>query len=264
MLFSREQRDEEVLATVIAHYFTPDERTRAETLAQTESYEAAIAYLAQAGAHSLRDSGEEHPPRIYITIPGGQVLIHHPARLFPAPTLYAMSVAHLAMRAFPPPVAEHASGHEATPVCAAKPDPPPASNVTRSRKKPVQPRPCAFLEQAVRIGTKRHFWTRQGWVVKKGFLGYVLTKLPSGSYRVELVHLVSYWVLAAIYVEVDETTHERLQSWVRDVHALTDWSRGISAILKEKPGEQKKWAWTKQLEDLWQSRRQQLRQLSFF
>lgn len=278
-MFSPEQTDEEVLAAVIASYFTSDELERARELAHTQSYEAAIGYLAQAGQQSLRDSGEP-PPRVYITIPGGRVLIHHPARLFPEPVLYALSVTHLALQAFPPPpvaddsdpFVQKAAGVTTAPPpsffdgSAPRASPLPGALATKKGKgKPARPQKCVFVAQAIRIGTKRQFWTRNGWAVKKGFLGYVLTKLPSGAYRVELIHLVSYWVLASMYLdELDETTHVRLQGWVSDAHALTDWSRGINAILKEKSGKDKKWAWSKQLEELWQARRLQPRQLSFF
>src|SRR5579883_663015 len=103
MPFSLDQRDEEVLAEVIAIYFTSEELAEAQRLTEASSYEAAIAYLTTTGANSLRDSGETYPPRVYITIPGGRVLVHHPARLFPSPTLYTISVQHLALQAFPPP-----------------------------------------------------------------------------------------------------------------------------------------------------------------
>jgi hypothetical protein len=45
---------------------------------------------------------------------------------------------------------------------------------------------------------------------------------------------------------------------------MTDWSRGIAAILKEKPGKQKKWAWDRDLQRLWDARRLEPRQVSFF
>lgn len=72
--FSPEQTDEEVLATVIAHYFLSDELVCARELALTESYEAAITYLSTCAQQSLRNSAEERPPRVYTTIPGGELL----------------------------------------------------------------------------------------------------------------------------------------------------------------------------------------------
>ena len=281
ILFSPEQSDEEVLAIVIAHYFTTDELERARELARAESYEAAIAYLSTCGRQSLRDSGEEHPPRVYMTLPTGDILIHHPARLFPGTAIiYAFSITHLALRAFSPlsisgDSRESAGDVDKTvealhfPWCAGDAPPitqaPGATHAYSGKRTPALPRTYIFQEQAMRLGTKHLFWTRSGWAVKKGFLGYVLTKLPSGTYRVELIHLVSYWVMADVYLDaLDETTHARLQGWVSDAHALTDWSRGINSILKEKTGKEKKWAWARQLKDLWYSRRQELRQLSFF
>lgn len=269
MPFSPDQRDEEVLAEVIATYFTPEELAEAQRLSRTSSYEAAIAYLTTTGANSLRDSGEACPPRVYITIPGGHVLVHHPARLFPAPTLYSFSVQHLALQAFPPPASANARQEEEPAQFlffdgeqAVEHRPAPEKQKARSS---TRPRTCTFVEQPIRIGTSKHFWTRKGWRLKNGFLGYVLARMPSGSYRVELVHLVSNWVLTSVYIDaMDETTQDRLQAWAWDAHDLTDWSRGIAAILKEKPGKQKKWAWDRDLQRLWDARRLEPRQVSFF
>lgn len=278
-LFSPEQTDEEVLSTVIAHYFTPEELAAARELARAESYETAIASLSKIGHQSLRDSAEERPPRVFITIPGGKIIVHHPARLFPAPALYTFSVTHLALQALPPPeplLTPTVSEARCAPIIRKTTQlllfdgrgtlqPPQSAGHRPGNTPPKRPRPCVFVEQQVRIGTKKLFWTRVGWAVKKGYLGYVATGLPSGMHRVELIHLPSYWAIAAIYVDVlDAATHAQVQQWVADAHALTDLSRGITAILTEKTGKEKRWAWTSQLQELWYASQREPQQLSFF
>lgn len=109
-VFSIHQTDEEVRDAVIQHYFAPEELVQARHMAEeTGSYEEAIRYLVQLGQDSLRDSAEARPPRVYITIPGGRIIIHHPARLgVDNPVLYTFSIAHLACQAFPPPTTRSA------------------------------------------------------------------------------------------------------------------------------------------------------------
>lgn len=192
-LFSPGQTDEEVLATVIASYFTPDELEQARELAHTQSYEAAIAYLAQAGQHCLCDSGESQPPRVYLTLPNGTVVIHHPARLAPEAALWCVSVTHLAPQAFPPPSSGGAASTEQVvghPLLTEHQQQgvSPGHGKKRRPKLLTRPRPCIFVEPVIRIGTKRQFWTRSGWAIQEGLPG--LRSDPTSQRRIDVFHEV--------------------------------------------------------------------------
>lgn len=281
-VFSIHQTDEEVRDAVIQHYFAPEELVQARHMAEeTGSYEEAIRYLVQLGQDSLRDSAEARPPRVYITIPGGRIIIHHPARLgVDNPVLYTFSIAHLACQAFPPPTTRSAPASvpasDPVPLQPLFFDSPPAA-LTKEVASPVarahtnggakgaRAKRGTFVQQPVSLGNKSWSYTREGWVLKHGWLGYVLKPFPEGGASVDLVHLVSHRVMATISLaDVDETTHARLQAWVCEVHALTDWSRGIQALLREQAGKQKLRAWSALLEQRWKEQQKTPMQVSFF
>ncbi|WP_220211248.1 hypothetical protein [Reticulibacter mediterranei] len=262
--------DEEVVEWAVHHYFQPAELAEAQRMLETgSSYEEAVAYLAERGHSTLRDSGEAQPPRMVITIPGGTVFIRHPTRPFPHRPVWEGHVSVLAQLAFSPPVIQPIAvplkaeiGYQRFSLFDAVPE-----GTGEPRKKLVgkRPRKLRYLEQPIRMGTAKIWKTRPGYTVKDGHLGYVIEALKQDFYEVSLVHLTSNHVMAQVYLTVlDETTHTRIRGWVADVLPLTDWSRGIAAILKEKTGEQKRQAWARQLEELWKRHRVRPYQFSLF
>jgi len=115
------------------------------------------------------------------------------------------------------------------------------------------------------VGTRKTWWTRPGWIVKDGHLGYIIESRGQDFHHVSLIHLGSNHVMATVYLSaIDETTHARVRGWVADALQLTDWSMGIAAILREKGGEHKRAAWSRQLEALWSKHRAQGYQFSLF
>ena len=68
-----------------------------------------------------------------------------------------------------------------------------------------------------------------------------------------LVHLDSHWVLASFTItQADELAHLRLRQLMEEVVALTDWTKGIKAVLHAKQGDQKQYQWEKQILGIWQ------------
>ena len=271
--------DDEVVDFAVQHYFTPEELGEAQRLIEAgKCYEEAIAFLVGRGQDTLRNSGEERPPHLFITIPGGTVFVYHPQRHFPQRPVLKCHVGHLASRILPrpsmtvPPTPDdhpaqatgnryqHFSLFVDVPV-----DPAGGENAEKTKRAGTRTKKLKFVEQPVRMGSGRVWRERPGWVVKEGFLGYVIQALKPDFFEVGLVHLKSNHVMATVYLHVlDESTHERVQGWVADALQLTDWSRGIAAILKEKTGEQKKGAWARELEGLWNRHRLRRYQLSLF
>lgn len=267
--------DEEVVEFTLQHYFSPEELSEAHRMLDTGStYEEAIAYLADLGHSQLRDSQEPHPPRIFITIPGGKVLVHHPTRPFPHRPVWEGHVSILASLVLPRPATETQPAMPAAQVegnsyqrfslfdDVSDTD---GGNAEKSKRASIRPKKLTYLEQPVCMGTQKTWWTRPGWVVKDGHLGYVIEKLKEDFYGVSLVHRKSNHVMVTVYLSVlDETTHARVRGWVADALQITDWSKGITAILKEKTGEHKKRAWSRQLEELWKKHSAQRYQFSLF
>jgi len=267
--------DEEVVDFALQHYFLPEELAEARRMREAGStYEEAVAYLADRGQATLRNSGETQPPHMFLTIPPGMVFVYHPERRFPHRPVLRCHVGYLASRALPQPSTEiqaatmpaQAEGHPYQ--CFSLFDDVPTTDggeVEKTKGPRTRPKKLKYVEQLVRMGTRKTWWTQPGWVVKDGYLGYVMKGLQPGFYEVSLVHLKSNHVMATVYLSaLDEATQARVQAWVTDALRLTDWSRGITAILKEKTGEQKKAAWSRQLEELWKQQRPRCYQFSLF
>ena len=70
----------QLLAYIKAHYFSFDELNQARHILETSWYEDAIAHLVQRGLETLRHSGEAKAPHLYITIPGGKLIVYRPNR----------------------------------------------------------------------------------------------------------------------------------------------------------------------------------------
>lgn len=263
-MLARTCSDQDVLDFVLHHYFLSEELARARQMLEDGSTdEEAIAYLSDQGQSTLRRSQEPMPPYMFITIPGGLVIVYHPARLFPHLPIWEGHVSALARCVLTLPQAESSSKTATTarqrpgsryerlslfdqePLLDEK-------KIEPSRRTGGRPKKLRFVEQPVRLGTQKAWWTRPGFVIKDGPLGYAIEARKTDFYQVSLVHLPSNHVLASVYLSaLDETTHPRVRAWLADVLMLTDWSRGMTAILKEKTGEQKKRAWAAQLEALW-------------
>lgn len=268
--------DEDVIAFAISHYFFPQELIEAQRmLEQGTPYKEVIAALASHGMETLRDSssiGDSDPPHFYMTIPGGKVFVYHPQRRYPQRPLLVIGVAHLASLAFPAPI-ETIEAQELTPPLPRRQpslfEEPVAEAVERSPEKSTsrqtRTKKVAYIESRVRVGTKKRWTEYPGWVVKRGGLGYAIEELRRGGYFVRLVHLGSNRRMAMICLScIDEDTHARIRAWIAEVLPLTDWSRGISTILKEKEGEHKQRDWERQIEFLWLKYKLQPRQCSLF
>ena len=268
--------DEDVVQFAVQHYFSTEELAEAQRMMETgKSYEEAIAYLAEQSQNTLRLS-DDHQPHMLITIPGGTVSIWHPQRRFPdcRPVLKCQ-VGHLASRALARPSMEERPSTIARSTSTPRyhtfslfddvPDEIPEKQDEKTKRTNTRPKKLKYVEQPVRMGTKKVWHTRPGWVVKDGHLGYVVEVKKPDFVEVSLVHLVSHHVMASVFLSsLNETTHARIQSWVADVYPLTDWSKGIASVLKEKTGGKQKTAWSRQLEEMWRTHRDKHYQLSLF
>jgi hypothetical protein len=259
--------DEELLAAAIQQYFHAEELAEAHRMVEADrSYEDAIAFLVKSAEADLRNSGEKVPPHWLLTVPGGQVFIYRPGHCFPERPVYEFHVGYLATLAFPatqkpeqptPPsrpvgrqlsfwdeseLTFHAQSQEE--VCSKK---------TRTRK-------MVYLEQSIR---SVHRAPQQGWVVKDAGLGYIVEPMRVGEgYLVVIVHLKSGREMASVVIEA--VNHERIREWVSACVPLTDWNRGIQALLKDVQGKQKQLAWSQQLEAIWWQQKRVKRQVPFF
>jgi hypothetical protein len=263
--------DEEVVEFALKHYFLPEELTEARRMMETgRSYEEAVAYLADRGLSTLRDSGGP-PPHIFLTIPGGLMFVYHPQHPFPHRPVLECSVGQFASHVLPRPETPIQSVAKTTgnryqqfSLFEKVPDQT-GERVEKGKQPSNRPKKLRYAIAPVRIGTKQLWRERPGIVVKDGYLGYVVEQIKPDFYSVNLVHLNSNRIMATVYLSaLDETTHARIQGWVADALQLTDWSRGITAILKEKTGEKKQYAWSKQIEALWKKHRTRRYQFSLF
>ncbi|GAC1357740.1 MAG: hypothetical protein NVSMB38_40440 [Ktedonobacteraceae bacterium] len=256
--------DDEVVKWVVLHYFFADELAEAQRMMEIgKTYEEAIAYLADRGQDTLRHS-DDPQPHLFITIPNGHVSIFHPQRRFPGPPVLRCQVGHLASLALPQPLNDvlptptegsTSNAHYRTVSLFDGVADPSREKDEKPKRANTRPKKVKYIQQPVRVGTAKTWRTHTGWVVKDGHLGYTVIEMKPDFIEVNLMHLASHHVMASIYLSVlDETTHARIQDWVTDVHSLTDWSQGIASLLKEKVGEKKKDAWSRQLEDLWRER----------
>ena len=245
-------------------YFDAREMTEARRRYQESgSYAQAIAYLVGCG------DDMRHTPA-FCTIPGGKVIVSQPDRPEGSLAYVSLPLVNLAQRAFPDPGPrpecetvgtggekrqlgfwnedELASGGTGTPTAAAK-------RVNSPRQKRL-----TYIERPI---AQRYGQPVPGWVAKDRGLGYLVEHMRSADgYLVSLIHLKSRRALA----EVISTSldHERIREWVSACALLTDWNQGIQAILKEKPGKQKRLAWSRQLGDIWSDQQTKVKRLLAF
>ncbi|MBA2681134.1 MAG: hypothetical protein H0U76_22390 [Ktedonobacteraceae bacterium] len=272
MLPSPDCSDEEVLAVAVQQYFRSEELVEARRMIEVgHTYEEAIAFLAESAEDDLRNSDER--PYWFFTIPSGKVSIYRPGHCFPERPLYKLYAGYLATQAFPLPVTYQ-------PVITAKADKQAgskgrqlsfwdASEITdtvcsqdqeEARRKKTRPKKLTYLEQSI---AKAYGQPQQGWVVKDRGLGYVLVPMRgSEGHMVTLIHLKSRREMASVIIQT--VNHERIREWVTACVLLTDWNKGIKAILAEKQGKQKQSAWSRQLEAIWWQQKSVKRQLAFF
>lgn len=259
----------DILALAVQHYFLPSELTFAQQLLSTgSSYEQAITSLVKKAVEALRNSNDVMPhvsALWFVTLPSGKVLIYRPGHGFPERPLYELQASYLASLAIPAPDGnepcrrsrsenglqlsffEDVSGVEP----AGEPQEVEKAKKTRKARLSYVPQPII----------KGHGQEVQGWVVKDRGLGYYISPRHEG-YSCHIVHLGSRREMAVVLLR--DLDHERIREWVSACVMLTDWNRGIQAILAEKRGKQKQLAWSRQLEALWQEQRQVKRQLTFF
>lgn len=200
-MLARTCSDQDVLDFVLHHYFLSEELARARQMLEDGStYEEAVAYLSDQGQSTLRRSQEPTPPYMFITIPGGLVIVYHPARLFPHLPIWEGHVSALARYVLPPPVAEnpskaatmgkHTPGYHRFSLFDQEPllD---EKKIEPSRRTGGRPKKLRFVEQPVRLGTQKAWWTRPGFVIKDGPLGYAIEARKTDFYQISLVHLPS-------------------------------------------------------------------------
>jgi len=259
--------DEELLTIALQQYFRPEEMVEARRMRDTgRAYEDALAFLAKSAEKDLRNSGEQDPPHWILTIPGGQVFIYRPGHYWPSRPVYEFHAGYLATLAFPPTQ----KPEQLAP--ADKPSrrqlsfwdeealTPPVHPQEEGHPKKTHPKRLIYLEQPIGLV---HRQPQQGWVVKDGGLGYVVEPMRVGEgYLVILIHLKSRREMASVVTQTLD--HERIREWVSACVPLTDWNRGIQAILKEMQGKQKQLAWSRQLEAIWWQQKQIKRQMAFF
>jgi hypothetical protein len=258
--------DEELLAWVKRSYFTGEELAEVERLSGEQGYEEAIAYLARLGQESLRNSGEAQAPHLFITIPGGKIFILRPGRPIGAwDRAFTFGIEEFARLVFPQRSGSQPSAHGAPgsdqgmftlwgdldsselPLPAGKRAQP------TPKKASARPKKLHYDEQPVRIGAGKYWRTAPGWVVRNLGLAYVIEPWRSGgAYDVSVVHTRSNRVMASFTIKrVDELTHTRIRQLMEVVVTLSDWTRGVKDILKEKQGEGKQRQWSSQILDIW-------------
>ncbi len=258
--------DEELLAWVKRHYFTQEELAEAERLLRERGYEEAIAYLAEVGQESLRNSGEAQAPHLFITIPGGKLFILRPGRPIGAwDRAFTFGIGEFARLVFPPRPGAHPSTQSIPQSqrgmstlwgdfdSSEQPLPSGAAIQPVVKKARVRPKKLRYDEQQVRVGTGKFWRTVPGWVVRDRGLAYVIDPCLSGKgYEVSVVHTKSNRVMASFAIpRLDDLAHTRIQQLMEVVVTLTDWTRGIRDILNEKQGEGKQRQWSSQILDIW-------------
>jgi hypothetical protein len=266
--------NEELFEWVRTHYFSAQELAEARRLEMESGYEPALDYLVKRGKETLRDSGEEKPPRRFITIPGpeGKILVHQPGT--PAGSFlraFSTTAALIARAALPqishvsPTPApfvkkgmaslwEEIDLEDAPPPGGALPiQAPESSRVKRARSRPKKVR---YDEQPIQVGlpgSGRYCHTVNGWIARDRGLGYVVEEVQKRQmYAVSIVHLGSHWVLASFFIDrLDDLTHIRLRQFIEEVADLTDWTLGIQHVLKVKQGKDKRYQWATHLLEVW-------------
>jgi hypothetical protein len=274
-----QQTDNEGWITFVARsYFSPLETGEARRILQeTQSYQDALAYLVGVG-EDLRLTP------VYTTTPNGKVLIAEPGRPADSLAYIPVPLIELARRAFPDPHATEARdsldqsgsddqrqgrntqlsfweeselrGEERT----GQQD---TSQPAAVRKTPsARSKKVLYVEQTI---ARVHCAPQPGWVARDRGLGYLVVPMrpPNSGHVVSLIHLKSRREMASVLC--DPLDHERIRMWICTCLPLTDWTRGIQALLKEQQGEQKQRSLTARLEEFWYQQTFTVkRQLAFF
>jgi hypothetical protein len=251
--------DEEVLAAVVQQYFRDEELAEAHRLIETgHSYEEAIASLASSAEDSLRNSGEK--PYWFFTIPSGRVSIYRPGHSWPERPLYRFQASYLATLALPAPIQQEEPEMKGRQLSFWDESEIAVPSQVRQEERPKKTRTkkLKYIERPI---AKRYGHPQQGFVVKDAGLGYVTERMGEG-YLVTLIHLKSRREMASVIIGAVD--HERIREWVSACVPLTDWNKGIQALLAEKQGKQKQLAWSRQLEAIWYEQKRVKRQIAFF
>jgi hypothetical protein len=258
--------DEELLAWVKQCYFTGEELAEAERLLGQRGYEEAIAYLARVGQESLRNSGEAQAPHLFITIPGGKLFILRPGRpIGNWDRAFTFGIGEFARLVFPLRSGAQPSAHGVPRFeggmstlwgdldSSELPLPAGMGTQPAPKKASARSKKLRYDEQPVRLGTGKYWRTAPGWVVRDMGLAYVIEPWRSGGgCEVSVVHTRSNRVMVSFTIpRIDELAHTRIRQLMEVVVTLTDWTRGVKDILKEKQGEGKQRQWSSQILDIW-------------
>lgn len=257
--------DDDLLAWLKAHYFSQEELDQARHIEAEQGYAAAIAFLAEQGQNSLRNSGP--PPRLFITIPGGKVFVYRPGTPVGAfVRAFAFGIGELARLALPPSTADERHVGADSPAPGANgmlmlwdeqtpaPERGPAQGLSVpapvARVRPGRPRKLHFDEQAIVVS---HLGSRTGWVMRERGVAYLIEPLATGrGFEVRVMHLKSGRTMASWFIaQCDDLAHTRIRQVLEEVVNLTDWTQGIQTILQQKSGAHKQQQWERQIFDIW-------------
>ena len=158
------------------------------------------------------------------------MLIYRPRHGFPERRLYELQASYLARLSLP------ASDEPSTQprsekrrqlsffedVSGVASEPREVEKAKKARKTRL-----SYVEQSI---TRGHESPKQGWVVKDRGLGYDVSPMRDGGYQVHLVHLDSRREMAVVLLR--DLDHERIREWVSACAVLTDWNKGIQAIVR--------------------------------
>jgi len=269
---SPDSSDEDLVAYVKAHYFTSSELAQARQVQGERGYEDAIAFLVKRGQEVLRRSDETRGPYLYITIPGGKIIVHRPGRPFDLGSGLVFGLGAFARMILPPEV-ERERGLEQAAYQQQQgmfslwsgAIPAPRQRETPAGSQPVPTKTSArtkkphYDAQSIRVGAGKYWHTTAGWVVRKRGIGYVIDPQRNGSeYEVSIVHVRSNWVLASFLISsVDELAHTRIRQLIEALLPLADWTQGIKAILDMKRGTHKRFQWSAHILDTWRRQEQE-------
>ena len=218
---------ERILDWVKHHYWTDKELSEAAQTHQANGYEAALAFLVACGVETLRDSREPQPPRLFITIPGGRILVHQPGstlnQMHRIATLTVGELAHMVLQA--------TKGDEAVHVARSNGMIPLWEDVetgafleeqahTKARREKRTPsssqQKLHYDPGSVRLGAKQSWCTAPGWVIRYHGLAYVIEPQRDGRHdNVSLVHSGSNRILTSFSVihEDAELVHSRVRPY---------------------------------------------------
>lgn len=258
---------QDLLDWVKAHYWTEEELTEAVQKQRESCYEAALSLLVSRGVDELRNSCEPQTPRLFITIPGGRILVHQPGStandMMRVATLMVGELARLVLLAHVDehsPALDPATGMlslwddlDLDPTLSQTSVQLPRKREKRGTRATTPPKALVFDELPVRMGNKTLWHTAPGWVVRQRGLAFVLEAQRDGAHDlVSIVHVESNRVLTSFEVTHHEAlVQARVRAYMQLVVPLTDWTQGMQAILAEKQGARKQSQWSLYLLNLW-------------